>query len=367
MRRIALPFLLVVGVAFAASGRVVAGGWATVRLDEPVANVTAGVPFAFGFTIRQHDVRPMSVERATVFAQAQDGGASITADATREGGEGHYVAELNLPAAGGWKWGVRAEEPWGEMAFETLTVVARGSAPASAAGAQDGAARGPWTGVLSRGTCANPDDLKPAAAVARFPVENGSETAGTGPQPLSSASGSTLAVPTLRGVSTLPVTLGEMMTTEYAILVEQPEPRDAAVVACGDVGGIPVAGELAIGLVDEGSSGFFGIGLIREVGDRTELSLYLMRARPGQSRQTAEVTMDDAAFSPPVLTVPVGTTVTWRNEGTIAHSVTGGDLAFDDSAVLDPGQQFSQTFDAPGTYRYVCGPHPSMMGTITVE
>jgi plastocyanin len=37
------------------------------------------------------------------------------------------------------------------------------------------------------------------------------------------------------------------------------------------------------------------------------------------------------------------------------------------SGALNPGQSFNQTFDKPGTYNYVCHPHPWMMGRIVVD
>ena len=80
------------------------------------------------------------------------------------------------------------------------------------------------------------------------------------------------------------------------------------------------------------------------------------------------------AFSPPDLTVPVGTTVRWVNQDAIAHTVTSGisdgtagtpDGRFD-SSFIDPGDNFTFTFTEPGTYPYFCVPHPFMNGTITV-
>jgi plastocyanin len=70
-------------------------------------------------------------------------------------------------------------------------------------------------------------------------------------------------------------------------------------------------------------------------------------------------------YSPSRLTVPVGSTVTWRNAGNNAHSVTSQDQLFD-SKLLDSGKSWSLTFDAPGTYRYYCVPNPVMKGVVVV-
>jgi len=98
-------------------------------------------------------------------------------------------------------------------------------------------------------------------------------------------------------------------------------------------------------------------------------------ARPVEADQPAasggepdkEIVITDSGFFPTELTVAPGDTVRWRNESTTAHTVMGDDLAFDDSGVLDPGDEFSQTFDRAKIFRYWCGPHPYMVGQITVE
>jgi plastocyanin len=72
-------------------------------------------------------------------------------------------------------------------------------------------------------------------------------------------------------------------------------------------------------------------------------------------------------FAPLSLEVARGTAVSWVNETDAAHTVTGDDLAFDDSGLIEPGQSFSQTFDEPGIFHYRCAPHPWMEGTVTVS
>ncbi len=68
-----------------------------------------------------------------------------------------------------------------------------------------------------------------------------------------------------------------------------------------------------------------------------------------------------------MLTIKVGTTVTWTNDDPeLLHTVTDVDGAFD-SGFLDPGASFSFTFDTPGEYEYFCLPHPWMRAMIVVE
>jgi plastocyanin/mono/diheme cytochrome c family protein len=78
--------------------------------------------------------------------------------------------------------------------------------------------------------------------------------------------------------------------------------------------------------------------------------------------------------------IKVGTTVTWINVSNAPHTVTSGvggvpDNYFNSSPggtpVLQPNNQgkastFSFTFTKPGTFKYFCAIHPSMVGEITV-
>ena len=71
-------------------------------------------------------------------------------------------------------------------------------------------------------------------------------------------------------------------------------------------------------------------------------------------------------FVPARLTVKAGTTVTWRNEDDIPHTVTSAARLFKSKA-LDTDDSFSFTFTDPGTYEYFCSLHPRMTATIVVE
>jgi len=89
--------------------------------------------------------------------------------------------------------------------------------------------------------------------------------------------------------------------------------------------------------------------------------------KPASTAETITITMDDNAFWPATVEVPRGTTVEWTNTGAMPHQVMGTDLAFEDSNLLRTNETISRTFTEPGTYTYVCGPHPGMIGTITVR
>lgn len=72
-----------------------------------------------------------------------------------------------------------------------------------------------------------------------------------------------------------------------------------------------------------------------------------------------------SSFNPATVTITPGTTVTWVNDDSIAHTVTSRDGLFD-SPTLNRGQRFSYKFDRPGTYGYFCKIHPTMTGQVIV-
>lgn len=82
---------------------------------------------------------------------------------------------------------------------------------------------------------------------------------------------------------------------------------------------------------------------------------------------TASVGIVSYQYSPKVLTVKVGTKVTWTNQDTVAHTVTvTGANGGPDSTLFGQNESYSYTFDKVGTYEYYCKPHPYMKGTVVV-
>lgn len=72
------------------------------------------------------------------------------------------------------------------------------------------------------------------------------------------------------------------------------------------------------------------------------------------------------AFTPQVLVVTPGTTVTWTNVDEDPHTVTAVDKSFH-SVALDTGEKFTFTFTKPGDYAYFCSLHPHMTGKVIVK
>ncbi|MFF7356492.1 MULTISPECIES: cupredoxin domain-containing protein [Streptomyces] len=101
-------------------------------------------------------------------------------------------------------------------------------------------------------------------------------------------------------------------------------------------------------------------------------SMTMPMASPGGGTTAAPVSADTVAiknfaFSPATLKIKAGTTVTWTNEDTDAHTVTsagsGGPLH---SPALATHGTYTHTFTKPGSYGYVCTIHPFMTGTVEV-
>lgn len=90
------------------------------------------------------------------------------------------------------------------------------------------------------------------------------------------------------------------------------------------------------------------------------------------------VTIKTFQFTPKTLTVKAGTTVTFKNDDAINHTVTSGtrkgendntpDGRFD-LKLADAGSTATYTFEDAGTYPYYCLIHPGqgMTGKVVVE
>jgi plastocyanin len=94
------------------------------------------------------------------------------------------------------------------------------------------------------------------------------------------------------------------------------------------------------------------------------------------------INLSSLMFDPSTITVPAGTTITWRSDESITHTVTSGRYEGVDKTTglrssQDPdgtfnarlegkGKTFSFTFTEPGSYTYYCDIHQGMNATIVV-
>jgi len=79
---------------------------------------------------------------------------------------------------------------------------------------------------------------------------------------------------------------------------------------------------------------------------------------------TATITIVDLSFtgSP---SMAVGETLAIVNSDTVAHTWTAEDFSFN-SGNLNPGAEYTHTFEIAGDYPYFCEIHPTMKGSVTV-
>jgi plastocyanin len=86
----------------------------------------------------------------------------------------------------------------------------------------------------------------------------------------------------------------------------------------------------------------------------------------GASAGAVEVEIGDFFFDDDELSIEDGDTVTWTHEGDITHNVTARDESFV-SDNLAAGDTFTHTFDAAGSFEYVCTLHGQMTATVDVS
>ena len=84
--------------------------------------------------------------------------------------------------------------------------------------------------------------------------------------------------------------------------------------------------------------------------------------------KTIEVVIVKFKFIPADVTINKGDTVIWVNkEKRQYHSVWFEQLGEPEPDYFFPGESYSRTFDQTGDFPYRCGPHPEMLGSITVK
>lgn len=95
------------------------------------------------------------------------------------------------------------------------------------------------------------------------------------------------------------------------------------------------------------------------------------------------VTIDTFMFTPKVVRVKVGDTVTWTNKDSILHTVTSGTREYEpgnggnvtathkdgafDMQLDGAGSNARFTFTAAGTFHYFCDRHPGMEADVEVS
>jgi Icc protein len=88
------------------------------------------------------------------------------------------------------------------------------------------------------------------------------------------------------------------------------------------------------------------------------------QTQPGQA--DGQITIDNFAFTPKLLTVAAGKSVTWSNRDDVPHRIKSANDRFASSSVLDTRASYNATFSKPGEYPYFCSIHPTMTGKVIV-
>jgi plastocyanin len=189
--------------------------------------------------------------------------------------------------------------------------------------------------------------------------------------------GASDAIPVDVSVTVVQADLNSLVGSAYAINVHESAENIGNYIACGNIGGMMMGSDLAIGLGELNGSGYSGVAWLHDNGDGTTTVYVFLTEEYAEGGEAspeagngeaaaASIEIKDFAFNPPTIEVAAGTTVTWTNNDSAPHTVTQDGGGFQ-SGRLDQGQTFSFTFDTPGTYEYHCEFHPNMHGTVVVQ
>jgi plastocyanin len=200
------------------------------------------------------------------------------------------------------------------------------------------------------------------------------------------------------------VPLGDILAAPHAINVHESADAIQNYIACGDIGGRVIDGDLTIGLRELNDSGHHGVAVLEGDDDGTDVTVYLAEegsgaaaepdaaadaapaatdapataapaetpadaAQSAEAPAAAEVPVDirDFAYSPDPVEIATGDTVTWTNQDEVPHTATGENRDVLQSGTISPGASFSQVFPEAGEFAYFCEFHPNMAGTIVVQ
>ena len=198
--------------------------------------------------------------------------------------------------------------------------------------------------------------------------------------------------------------LGNILSAPHAINIHESAEAIQNYIACGDIGGRVIDGDLTIGLRELNDSGYHGVAVLGGNDDETGVKVYLTEEEtgaeteqgaapdpaaaatdtpataapaetPADTAQSAEapaavevpVDIRDFAYNPNVIEIATGDTITWTNQDEVPHTATGEDRDVLQSGTIAPGASFSQAFPNAGEFGFFCEFHPNMTGTIVVQ
>ena len=89
-------------------------------------------------------------------------------------------------------------------------------------------------------------------------------------------------------------------------------------------------------------------------------------ASDADASRTVHARIEGLAFIPARIEIAAGTTVQWKNNDPLIHTVTATDGSFN-SPQFGLDETYRRTFTTPGTYSYYCALHPNMKATVVVK
>lgn len=87
---------------------------------------------------------------------------------------------------------------------------------------------------------------------------------------------------------------------------------------------------------------------------------------PITNERGTTVSIEQYCFTPTVLYVDTGDTVTFDNVDPVSHTVSGANGAWGSFEQLRRNRAVSYKFSSPGVYAYACILHPGMVGAVVV-
>jgi plastocyanin len=89
-------------------------------------------------------------------------------------------------------------------------------------------------------------------------------------------------------------------------------------------------------------------------------------SEPASESESVTVDIVEFAFDPSTLEVASGDSVVFTNGDGFAHTAQADDGSFDTGEIAAGASADAVTFEEPGAFRFFCGIHNYMTGTITV-
>jgi plastocyanin len=320
MRASRLLIVLLLGaLALLPAGSTVAGGWASVEIENGPDEIASGEPVTFEVVVKGHGIDPVPADEVTIIATNSETGETIEATATKGDEVGHFSVELTFPSDGDWTMqGIPAPYPAFDMAPVTVGQTAMN--------AQD------FVVMIADVGC---DELHPVGTMLELTEANGALVGSF------DGAGKTLWLSRAAG--------------SYA--------------ACGALPGTLPEGRSIVPFDPIADGDTAAIAVVDRTDDGVTVAVYPVPLTAPAHVATIAITggMGGGQFGPGELNVERGTLVTWVNDSTEGHTVVVDSKDDMTSGLIGPGESFSLEFDEPGEYRYTCGPHPDMKGTIVVS